>query len=272
MRSWQYQLPISHYNTPMPLLRRPPLRWLALAFVLLLVAACSSLPPLNNLGGPTPQIQCSPPPCAADETYACGAPNGDCPGGCGTICVKRTPDPDAPATDAATVPPAVTRPAGERSFICPIVVRTPPPEAPTASANGTAQPDRFIDPHVELCATAVEVAVGSPVTITARAVDIGLPFFQVSVRPEGASEFAPLVEVTYGNEIRNLSIDPIGDAFVYSQAAGSSNELTLALIATAPGTLELRIGATGEIHYGSPGPATWGGGGSDILLLTAVGP
>jgi len=129
-----------------------------------------------------------------------------------------------------------------------------------------------VDPHVAVCASAVEVAVGSTVSLTARAVDIGLPFFQVSLRPEGAADFVPLVEVTYDNQVRNLSVDPIGEAFIYSSAQGSSNEMTLELIAIAPGSLDVIISATGEIHYGSPGPATWGGGGSEVVTLTAVGP
>jgi hypothetical protein len=239
--------------------RLPANRWAALALVLFIVVACSRLPaPFNpQPGSPTPVIQCSPPPCAADETYACGAAGGDCPGGCGTICVKKTP-----------VPPA----AGDTAFLCPIVVRTPPPEAPTASLSGTPLPNERVDPHVELCTNATQVAVGSTVTLTARAVDIGLPFFQVSVRPLGAADFVPLVEVTYDSQVKNLSIDPIGEAFIYSQAQGSSNEMTLALLATAPGALEVVVSATGEIHYGSPGPATWGGGGSEVLVLTAVGP
>jgi hypothetical protein len=253
-------------------LRPSPKRLLALGLALALLLACNSLPPLNGSGGPTPQIQCSPPPCAADETYACGSPNGDCPGGCGTICIKKTADPNEPPTVTPTAGDGATPAAGERSLICPIVVRTPPPEAPTASANGTAVPGEFVDPHVEVCASATEVAVGSTVQVTAQAVDIGLPFFQVSMRPEGAADFVQLLEVTYDNQMHNLSSDPIGEAFVFSQAQGSNNEMTFELLATAPGTLEIRIGATGEVHYGYPGPATWGGGSSDVLVLTAVGP
>ena len=233
-----------------------------LVFVL---TACANLPPpFDQIGQPTRVIMCTPPPCAADETYECGDPSGECPGGCGTICVKVTPDPNA--TTPPTADPAASR------FICPIVVRTPPPEAPTASVSGTASPNDFVDPHVELCADRAEAAVGSTVNVTAQAVDIGLPIYRVSVRPAGAAEFVSLVEVTYDNQVRNLSIDPIGEAFVFSQASGSLNEMSLELLATAPGTLEVRVSATGEIHYGYPGPATWGGGGSEVMVLTAVGP
>ena len=36
----------------------------------------------------TPQLMCTPPACAPGEGYAC--PGGDCPGGCGTVCVAPT--------------------------------------------------------------------------------------------------------------------------------------------------------------------------------------
>ena len=47
--------------------------------------------------GETPVLMCTPPACAAGELYAC--PSGDCPGGCGTVCVTPTPitGPLAPA-------------------------------------------------------------------------------------------------------------------------------------------------------------------------------
>ncbi len=37
----------------------------------------------------TPALMCTPPACATGEFYAC--PSGDCPGGCGTVCVTPTP-------------------------------------------------------------------------------------------------------------------------------------------------------------------------------------
>jgi hypothetical protein len=45
----------------------------------------------------TPTLMCTPPACASGESYAC--PSGDCPGGCGTVCVSPTPitGPLAPA-------------------------------------------------------------------------------------------------------------------------------------------------------------------------------
>ncbi len=81
-----------------------------IAFLLpLLLAACSGsltqgppqpIPTVDNptaspataatiSGSGTPINQCTPPVCAPDELYNC--PTGDCPGGCGLICVTPTP-------------------------------------------------------------------------------------------------------------------------------------------------------------------------------------
>jgi hypothetical protein len=39
-------------------------------------------------GAETPVLMCTPPACGPDEFFAC--PTGDCPGGCGTVCVTPT--------------------------------------------------------------------------------------------------------------------------------------------------------------------------------------
>ena len=38
----------------------------------------------------------------------------------------------------------------------------------------------------------------------------------------------------------------------------------------APGVVQVRIAATGEVHYGYPGSATWSGGASDPITLTVA--
>ena len=40
------------------------------------------------LDGETPVLMCTPPACEEGEVFFC---EGDCPGGCGTICVEPTP-------------------------------------------------------------------------------------------------------------------------------------------------------------------------------------
>lgn len=49
---------------------------------------------------------------------------------------------------------------------------------------------------------------------------------------------------------------------------GESSRVVVTLRARAAGTVELMVNATGEVHYGYPGPATWAGGGSEKLTLT----
>ncbi|MCB8986609.1 MAG: hypothetical protein H6661_02530 [Ardenticatenaceae bacterium] len=66
-----------------------------------LPTSTSSLDPATE----TPMLMCTPPACAANETYFC---SGDCPGGCGTTCATVTPgsaprDPGVPA-DLSTAP------------------------------------------------------------------------------------------------------------------------------------------------------------------------
>jgi hypothetical protein len=103
-----------------PLFARHTLPWAARLAALLLpaLAACSALGPQpatpflgTPLASPTPQdaatstapsgetpvLMCTPPACAPGEEYSC--PIGDCPGGCGTVCVAPTPitGPLAPA-------------------------------------------------------------------------------------------------------------------------------------------------------------------------------
>ncbi len=55
-------------------------------FCLIFLTACSGL----AAAPPTQTPACTPPACAVNESYACA---GDCPGGCGTYCLKNTPDP-----------------------------------------------------------------------------------------------------------------------------------------------------------------------------------
>lgn len=89
-------------------LSRPTL--LLLAAALLLLVACGQLPlPAGTTETPEPGIEdiftevpdltetplllCTPPACGPDEVYFC---EGECPGGCGTICVLPTPDESQP--------------------------------------------------------------------------------------------------------------------------------------------------------------------------------
>ena len=90
--------------------------------------ATPTLPPpaatiAASLTAEQPVIQCTPPPCADGELVCSG---GDCPGGCGTICLAHTATPAAPAAPPA--PPAAFDPANyqwqpvAQGFVQPLLV------------------------------------------------------------------------------------------------------------------------------------------------------
>jgi hypothetical protein len=206
----------------------------------------ASLPPTDTDQPPAPM--CTAPACAAGEVLFCA---GDCPNGCGTGCATITP----------TVPP---------DAYCHIIVRTPAPEAPTASAGGTPLPDQQVDPHVEVCLSAPEVTVGNPVVLVAQVVDIGPPAWSLSARENGQGEFETIVEVSGTGQVTLLGTARSILSFV--EAERSTLGLVLHFSAQTPGSVEWRLSATGEVHYGYPGPAMWGGGSAEVVTVHVTKP
>ena len=86
-----------------------------------------------------PIIMCTPPLCWEDEVFSCLA---KCPGGCGTICATRTPDPNARPTPTFPL----------LSSVC--AIRTPYPPLP--------------EPSMALCASTSEVHVGGVIQLAAQ--------------------------------------------------------------------------------------------------------
>ncbi len=259
--------PRSLYNQPMRLYRLAP--WLAAAALLVLACSLFAPAPPTTVPPPTvpvtvrlptpvslpptdtdqpPAAMCTAPACAQGEVYFCA---GDCPGGCGTTCA--TPTPPVPA-DA----------------YCRIVVRTPAPERPTASSNGTPLPDQQVDPHVEVCLSAPEVTVGNPVVLVARAVDIGQPAWLLTARENGAGEFEPIVEVSGTGQVSLVGSARTVLSFV--EAERSLDGLVLHFEAASNGRVEWQLSATGEVHYGYPGPATFAGGSAEVVTVYVSGP
>lgn len=147
---------------------------------------------------------------------------------------------------------------------CIPVTRTPPPQAPTRVApDGTVD---VVDPHIALCASATTVAAGQVVTLTGLAVDIGLPYYSVMAQDQTAVQPAELARITYGNESKLF--EQASQLVQVIDVNADMEHVQVALRALQPGTVQLWINATGEIHYGYPGPATWAGGGSDPIILT----
>jgi hypothetical protein len=284
----------------MPNSRRPLFAVLVALASLLAASLLACGRQLVALSTAMPMIMCTAPACGPNESYYCP---DRCPGGCGTTCATHTPGPTSssqcppgelylPEGDAfkcMTPTPYVTNtpkpcatgevyqregqvlkcmtptPIIEAGPPCLITIRPPPPDAPTASAGGTPMPSRKIDPHVEVCATATTLRVGEVVTLVGQAVDVGLPYFDVNVKEAGAADFGTLVSVTYGNEVKNHP--EASQVMEVVSARGDQSHVIVTLRAGAAGAVELVINATGEVHYGYPGPATWAGGGSETLTL-----
>jgi hypothetical protein len=149
------------------------------------------------------------------------------------------------------------------------ITRTPPPNAPTRIPSAGIYEVRYVDPHVALCADPNLVAVGQQVIVYAQAIDIGMPFFMLRIREGNHGEFQEFVRV---NDQVNVSPEAsmlleFGDIERESQY---SSEISFVFTARQAGTVEITVGATGEVHYGYPGPATWAGGGSDVLQIEVI--
>jgi hypothetical protein len=232
---------------------------------------------------PTPAALCTPPPCGTDEIYYCP---GECPGGCGTTCATRTPVVLGPLTPMIVCTPPPCK-EGEIYFCfgdcpggcgttcatptavgsCAVITRTPPPGAPTEDMQGTPS-SRQINPHVAICANYPKILVGETVTLIGETAFIGLPYFQVALRDRGAAEFAQLVEVTYNNEVRSQG--SASQVLALETVTADMHHIVVTLRALAEGEVEIVINATGEVHYGYPGPAMWAGGGSDPITITVT--
>lgn len=105
-------------------------------------------------------------------------------------------------------------------------------------------------------------------TVTAQAVDIGLPYFQILLKDAGAAEFALLAQVTYENKVQGAA--DVSQVLELVSAEGDYGQAVITLRARAAGTTEIVINATGEVQT-SQG-YMWSGGGSESLTITVTSP
>jgi hypothetical protein len=149
------------------------------------------------------------------------------------------------------------------------VTRTPPPGAPTRIPSEGIDEVRYVDPHVALCAAPAPVIVGQQVMVYAHAIDIGMPFFTLWIRENNQGEFQEFVRVT-----DQLTATPEASALLefvdIERESQYGNQIVFVFTTHQAGMIEITVTATGEVHYGYPGPATWAGGGSDVLRIIVV--
>lgn len=202
---------------------------------------------------PTPPIlQCTPPPCAQGEVFAC--PNGDCPGGCGTICATPTP------SDAVTPtypPPMCTPPPcwSNESYFCagdcpggcgttcathtPGPDASPPPTFPAPETVCALPASSSTEPAVTVCASALTVKVGETIQLLAEVRNTPeRAEFRVDGRDaEGFGTFGVLARAE--NQTRDLFNNSATLSLVTVQASGT--RLYLILEATAPGSANVTV-------------------------------
>lgn len=168
-----------------------------------------------------------------------------------------------PSQPRPTVPPATAL----ITDCATLATRTPPPEAPTFVPGPDGQLHDAVDPHVEICATRTTLAAGDSLTIVGLAVDIGLPIYRLTASPQEAGESITLAAIQYDNAPRPQETGTSPQLEITGMSA-DMQRVQFELKATAPGAIDLTITASGEVHYGYPGPATWSGGQSEPVSIT----
>lgn len=160
---------------------------------------------------------------------------------------QATATPTPMSADAATT-------AAEMA--CDVVRRAPPENAPTRIPfNGTPDANpHYIDPYVAVCVTKPVAKVGDTVRIFAQAISIGMPKYTLT-QTDATGE--PITE-----DIPTL---------ILTGTAETEWKMEYIFTAAQPGTVYFSIYAGGEIHYGYPGPATWGGGNSELIQIQVIG-
>jgi len=162
---------------------------------------------------PSPMIMCTAPQCWSDEAYTCGKTS--CPGGCGTVCATKTPDPKASPTPTF---PVIANPC----------------RLPTASP---ATPS----PQVVMCASAARVKVGETFHFIAAISPAQDTNYNVQIRDEkGSIGF----QLSYTNRVMGFSNSLQSLALTAFRV--QDGKLTLVLTGRAPGTVEITIVAVNQ--------------------------
>jgi hypothetical protein len=153
--------------------------------------------------------------------------------------------------------------------------RTPPPGAPTYIPGGPGgrEPGDIVDPHIEVCLTATTPHVGDVVRVYAQPVDVGMPIYYFNATDDGTEsarlEIRVEPEVLDGQGEVNVASDT-SQVLEFVAVEEAEWDVTFVLRARGPGVSRVGVRATGEVHYGYPGPATWSGGESDVLTITVT--
>ncbi|MCU0479944.1 MAG: hypothetical protein MUE54_01875 [Anaerolineae bacterium] len=140
---------------------------------------------------------------------------------------------------------------------CVITVRQPPVTAPTRIPD-PMNPNAVggqIDTHLAYCVTSTTPKVGETFQIYVRAIDLGMPsynFIISNIKGETlALSYNPAVPSDYTFESNLNAIT------ILSAVTRNSWEVVITLVANSADALSVTGSASGEVHFGYPGPAMW---------------
>jgi hypothetical protein len=133
---------------------------------------------------------------------------------------------------------------------------------------GQAGPAIAVDEaRVDLSASTDTLRVGETVTLMAKPVGIGLPYYYLNARDEGVQNADPMVQVTYDNHM--TPGNGSSQVLEFVSAVGEMTKAEFVLRAKAPGLTTLTVTATGEIQLKQEGnPYVWSGAGSGSIVIT----
>jgi len=137
---------------------------------------------------------------------------------------------------------------------------------PVINSGAENLEDVQVDPHIEILVSPTDVKVGDTLTVVGRPVELGLPYYHLIIRDEGVQQIEPIVQVTYDNQVKQLS--GTSRVLEFISAEGQMDQATFQLKAVAAGKTTISISATGEVNIGSSGSHMWSGGGSGDVLVT----
>jgi len=173
-----------------------------------------------------------------------------------TVVVIATPTPTLNFDNPTLTPTAFITPQAENTP-CTIIVRQAPANAPTRIPD-SINPEAIgapIDPHLAYCLTNATPRVGDEIKIYVRAIDLGMPAYSFRLNNIEGEELTISFNPAVPN---NLQLGSNLDSLSFISIETVNNwEVVITLMANSPDALSMTGSASGEVHFGYPGPAMW---------------
>jgi hypothetical protein len=153
---------------------------------------------------------------------------------------------------------------------CTIERRIAPEGAPTLVPSSNDEETRTVDPHVAVCLSDETIQVGETFRLYVQAIDIGMPIYGLTLTGENGENLSVRVNPALGGQ--SLEVEGVLSSLeLMSIEQINSWNVAFVFRALGSGHITGDVYASGEIHYGYPGPATWAGGSSDGFSFDIIG-